>query len=33
MGTVFTYVDGTTVRQDPKQEVHFVGASFYYHFR
>lgn len=33
MGTVFTYVDGTTVRQDPKQEVHFIGASFYYQFR
>lgn len=30
--TNFVYGDGTTVRQDPKQEVHFVGASYYYRF-
>jgi MtrB/PioB family decaheme-associated outer membrane protein len=30
--TDFVYADGTTVRQDPKQEVHFVGASYYYRF-
>lgn len=26
------YTDGTTVREQPKQEVHFVGASYYYQF-
>lgn len=26
----FTYADGTTVTQDPKQTVHFVGISGYY---
>jgi MtrB/PioB family decaheme-associated outer membrane protein len=31
-GAPFVYGDGTTVRQDPKQEVHFVGASYYYRF-
>lgn len=31
--TNFVYVDGTTVSQEPDQEVHFVGASFYYQFR
>lgn len=31
-GTTFAYGDGTTVRQDPDQEVHFVGVSYYYRF-
>ena len=30
--TNFVYGDGTTVRQDPDQKVHFVGASYYYRF-
>ena len=30
--TNFVYGDGTTVRQDPDQEVHFVGMSYYLTF-
>lgn len=30
--TNFVYGDGTTVRQDEDQKVHFVGASYYYQF-
>ena len=30
--TNFVYGDGTTVRQDPDQKVHFIGASYYYQF-
>jgi MtrB/PioB family decaheme-associated outer membrane protein len=29
----WTYSDGTTVRQEPKQKVSFVGLSYYYDFR
>jgi MtrB/PioB family decaheme-associated outer membrane protein len=32
-GTTFAYADGTTVRQDLDQEVHFVGVSYYYRFQ
>lgn len=31
--TTWVYTDGTTVRQDPLQRVHFIGASYYYEFR
>lgn len=31
--TNFTYGDGTTVTQDPDQEVHFVGVAYYYRFQ
>ncbi|MEK6243312.1 MAG: MtrB/PioB family decaheme-associated outer membrane protein [Pseudomonadota bacterium] len=31
--TSWVYTDGTTVRQDPLQRVHFIGASYYYEFR
>jgi MtrB/PioB family decaheme-associated outer membrane protein len=28
----WTYSDGTRVLEDPKQDVHFIGASYYYQF-
>lgn len=28
----WVYTDGTTIRQEPKQTVNFVGASYYYQF-
>lgn len=31
--TSWAYTDGTTVRQDPVQRVHFIGVSYYYEFR
>lgn len=31
--TGFTYLDGTTVTQDPDQKVHFVGVSYYHRFQ
>jgi MtrB/PioB family decaheme-associated outer membrane protein len=30
--TNFTYNDGTTVRLDPDEEVHFLGVGYYYRF-
>ena len=30
--TNFTYGDGTTVRLDPDEEVHFLGVGYYYRF-
>jgi len=32
-GTTYTYADGTAVTEDPDQEVHFVGVSYYYRFQ
>lgn len=31
--SAWVYTDGTTLRQDAKQEVHFVGLSYYFQFR
>lgn len=31
--TSFTYGDGTTVTQDPDQEVHFIGVAYQYRFQ
>jgi MtrB/PioB family decaheme-associated outer membrane protein len=31
--TNFVYGDGTTVRQDPDQKVHFIGLSYYFRFQ
>lgn len=31
--TNFTYTDGTTVSQQPKQIVHFIGVSYYYRWQ
>lgn len=28
----WTYTDGTRVLEEPKQDVHFIGASYYYQF-
>jgi hypothetical protein len=32
-GTAYVYADGTTVTQNPDEEVHFVGISYYYRFQ
>ena len=32
-GTTYTYADGTAVTEDPDQEVHFLGVSYYYRFK
>lgn len=30
--TTWTYIDGTTLTQDPDQKVNFIGVSYYYRF-
>ena len=32
-GTTYAYADGTSVTEDPDQEVHFIGVSYYHRFR
>lgn len=32
-GTTYAYADGTTVTQNPDEEVHFIGVSYYYRFQ
>lgn len=32
-GTTYAYADGTAVTEDPDQEVHFFGVSYYYRFQ
>lgn len=31
--SAWVYTDGTTLRQDVEQQVHFVGLSCYFQFR
>ena len=31
--TTWTFVDGTTLTQDPDQKVNFIGVSYYFQFR